>query len=319
MTLEEGRKTLRLEAEAILEMASRLDASFEEAVDLIVHCKGRVVVTGMGKSGLIGQKIASTLASTGTPALYMNAAEAIHGDLGMLSRGDTVIAISKSGETDEILRIIAPIKRLDLRLIAITGVPTSTLARQSNVVLDIGVKDEAGPLPLIPTASTTAALAMGDALAVCALSRRGFREEDFAFLHPGGTLGKKLLLKVSDVMHTGHEVPAVLESTTLKDALFEITSKKLGMTTVRDAKGRLKGIITDGDLRRIIEKDSDFLSRKAGEVMTVKPKTIARDKLAVQAVAMMEKSAITSLIVVDKANRAEGVVHLHDLLKTGVV
>lgn len=318
MTLEEGKKALRLEAEAILGVASRLGPSFAQAVDLLLDCRGRVVITGMGKSGLVGQKIAATLASTGTPALYMNAAEAVHGDLGMIMRGDVIVAISKSGETEEILKILAPIKRLDLRLIALTGNPNSTLARQSDVVLDVGVKEEAGSLSLVPTASTTATMAMGDALAVSLLKRRGFHEEDFAFLHPGGSLGKKLLLKVSDVMHTGEAVPAVSEATPLKDALFEITSKKLGMTTVHDAKGRLKGIITDGDLRRIIERDRDFLDRKAGEVMTRKPKSIARDALAVQAIQIMEKNEITSLVIVNREGRAEGVIHLHDLLKTGV-
>ena len=319
MSLEEGRRALRLEAEAISAMASRLDAGFERAVDLILDCKGRVVVTGMGKSGLIGQKIAATLASTGTPALYMNAAEAVHGDLGMIARGDVVVAVSKSGETEEIIRILEPIKRLDLRLIALTGNLASTLARQSDVVLDVGVKEEAGALSLVPTASTTATLAMGDALAVSLLKRRGFREEDFAVLHPGGNLGKKLLLKVSDVMHTGDAVPSVAETALLKDALFVITSKKLGMTTVHDAQGRLKGVITDGDLRRIIERDRDFLTRKVGDVMSPRPKTIARDALAVRAVQIMEKNAITSLIIQDEAGRVEGVVHLHDLLKTGVV
>jgi arabinose-5-phosphate isomerase len=275
----------------------------------------------MGKSGLICQKIAATMASTGTPALFLHPAEGIHGDLGMLMKGDLVIAVSNSGETEEIIRILPVIKRMGLPLIAMTGKPHSALARAADVLLDIGVAEEACPLGLAPTASTTATLAMGDALAVALLMERGFREEDFALFHPGGALGKRLLLRVEDLMHGGEEVPMAHLGTPLKEALFEITSKKLGITGVGNDRGELVGVFTDGDLRRTIEKGFDALARPIGEIMTRCPKRILRSALAAEAVQIMEEHAITSLFVFDGEDRdvPVGIIHLHDLLKAGVV
>src|SRR5512135_2366136 len=272
--LEHARKVLRIEAEAILALVDKLDGGFTRAVNLILKCRGRVVVTGMGKSGLIGKKIAATLASTGTPALFLHPAEGIHGDLGMVMRGDTVIALSNSGETEEIARMLPSLKRLSIQIIALTGNPESTLAKNSDVVIDVGVKEEACPLGLAPTASTTASLAMGDALAVALLNRRGFKEEDFACFHPGGALGKKLLLRVRDLMHTEADVPVVSEGTLIKDAIYEISSKKMGVTAVVNAAGKLVGVISDGDLRRWMEKTEksgeNLLTKKAEDIMTKK-------------------------------------------------
>jgi arabinose-5-phosphate isomerase len=323
MTIEQAKKVLRIEAEAVQALIDRIDEQFVRAVDMIMSCKGRVVVTGMGKSGLIGKKIAATLASTGTPALYLHPAEGIHGDLGMVTRGDTVIAISNSGETEEISRMIPSLKRIGIKIIALTGNRDSTLAKSSDVVIDVGVKEEACPLGLAPTASTTATLAMGDALAVALLDKRGFKEEDFACFHPGGALGKRLLLRVKDIMHTGDSIPAVSEETTIKDAIYEISSKKMGITAVLNASGRLTGVISDGDLRRWMEKTEkageNLLTKKARDIMTKKPKTISKEVLAGEAVAVMEKHSITCLIATDPDSKPEGVIHLHDLLKAGVV
>lgn len=320
MVIENAKRVLRIEAESIQSLIERIGEEFLQAIDILLFCKGRVVVTGMGKSGIIGKKIAATLASTGTPALFLNPAEGIHGDLGMITKGDVLIAISNSGETEELNKILPLIKRLDIKLISLTGRLNSTLAMISDVVLDVGVKEEACPLGLIPTASTTAALAMGDALAVALLEKRGFKEEDFAFYHPGGTLGKKLLLKVEDLMHKGKDIPAVYEDASMKDAILEISSKKLGMTSVLDNKGKLSGIITDGDLRRLLEKgETDIFRIKANDVMTRNPKTIKGNELAAKAVSIMEQHSITSLMVVNEDNKPEGIIHLHDLLKTGVV
>jgi arabinose-5-phosphate isomerase len=320
---ERAKKVLRIEAEAIAALVDRIDESFEQAVELILKCKGRVVVTGMGKSGLIGKKIAATLASTGTPALFLHPAEGIHGDLGMVTRGDTVIALSNSGETEELSKMLPSLKRLGIRIISLTGNPGSTLAKNSDVVINVGVKEEACPLGLAPTASTTAALAMGDALAVALLDKRGFREEDFACFHPGGSLGKKLLLRVGDLMHIGNDVPIVTEATLIKDAIYEISSKKMGVTAVVSAGGKLTGVISDGDLRRWMEKTEktgeNLLAKKAEEIMTRHPKVANKDSLAAEAVAIMEKHSITCLIVTDAAAKPEGVIHLHDLLKAGVV
>jgi arabinose-5-phosphate isomerase len=320
---ERAKKVLRIEAEAIAALVDRIDESFEQAVELILKCKGRVVVTGMGKSGLIGKKIAATLASTGTPALFLHPAEGIHGDLGMVTRGDTVIALSNSGETEELSKMLPSLKRLGIRIISLTGNPGSTLAKNSDVVINVGVKEEACPLGLTPTASTTAALAMGDALAVALLDKRGFREEDFACFHPGGSLGKKLLLRVGDLMHIGNDVPIVTEATLIKDAIYEISSKKMGVTAVVSAGGKLTGVISDGDLRRWMEKTEktgeNLLAKKAEEIMTRHPKVANKDSLAAEAVAIMEKHSITCLIVTDAAAKPEGVIHLHDLLKAGVV
>ncbi len=320
---EQARKVLKIEAEAVAALIDRIDSSFERAVEMILECEGRVVVTGMGKSGLIGKKIAATFASTGTPALFLHPAEGIHGDLGMVTRGDTVIALSNSGETEEISRMLPSLKRLGIRIIALTGNPESTLAKNSDVVINVGVKEEACPLGLAPTASTTATLAMGDALAVALLDKRGFKEEDFACFHPGGTLGKKLLLRVKDLMHVKEAIPMVTVTTLIKDAIYEISSKKMGITAVVNDKGKLVGVISDGDLRRWMEKTEktgeNLLSKKAEDIMTKKPKIASKDSLAAEAVAIMEKNSITCLIVADAESRPEGVIHLHDLLKAGVV
>lgn len=318
MVIEQAKRVLKIEAEAVSALAERIDDSFVKAVDLICSCKGKVVVTGVGKSGLIGQKIASTLASTGTPSFFMHPAEGIHGDLGMLSRDDVVIAISNSGESDEVSQILTVVKRMGLPLIAITGNLSSTLAKAGDSLLDISVKEEACPLGLAPTASTTATLAMGDALAVAALDKRGFKKEDFALLHPGGTLGKRLLLRVSDLMHKGKDLPLVKEETLMKEALFEITSKRLGITGVIGSKGMLTGSITDGDLRRAMEKGLDILNKKASDIMTGNPKRIGTDALAAEALQKMEQHSITSLFVMD-SEKVTGIVHLHDLLKAGVI
>lgn len=320
---EQAKRVLRIEAEAVTALIDRIDEQFVQAVEMILHCEGRVVVTGMGKSGLIGKKIAATLASTGTPALFLHPAEGIHGDLGMVMRGDTVIALSNSGETDELSRMLPSLKRLGIRIIALTGNPESTLAKNSDVVIDVSVKEEACPLGLAPTASTTATLAMGDALAVALLDQRGFKEEDFACFHPGGALGKKLLLRVRDLMHTGDEIPVVFENTLIKDAIYEISSKKMGVTAVVNASGKLIGIISDGDLRRWMEKTEktgeNLLSKEAKDIMTKNPKIANMDSLAAEAVSIMERNAITCLIVANAEAVPEGVIHLHDLLKAGVV
>ena len=323
MSQEQAKRVLRIEAEAVSRLIDRLDDNFDRAIDLIMNCEGRVVVTGMGKSGHIGNKIAATLASTGTPALFLHPAEGIHGDLGMVTKGDIVIALSNSGETDELTRMVPFLKRIGIRIIALTGNIDSTLARISDVVIDVGVKEEACPLGLAPTASTTATLAMGDALAVVLLDRRGFKEEDFACYHPGGTLGKRLLLRVHDIMHTGDAVPKVADDALVKDAIYEISSKKMGVTSVLDAAGRLLGVISDGDLRRWMERTErtgeNLLAKTAREIMTRDPKVIGKDALAAEAVAIMENNSITCLLIVDAGNRPEGVIHLHDLLKAGVV
>jgi arabinose-5-phosphate isomerase len=323
MTIEQAKRVLRIEADAVAALIDRIDATFEQAVDMVLDSKGRVVVTGMGKSGQIGKKIAATLASTGTPALFLHPAEGVHGDLGMVMRGDVVIALSNSGETEEIARMLPSLKRLGIQIIALTGNTESTLAKNSDVVLNVGVQEEACPLGLAPTASTTAALAMGDALAVALLDKRGFRPEDFACFHPGGALGKRLLLRVRDLMHSGNDIPTVHEETLIKDAIFEISSKKMGVTAVLDPAGRLVGVVSDGDLRRWMEKTEktgeNLLTKKAGEIMTKNPKVANKDSLAAEAVAIMEKNSITCLIVADAQKKPEGVIHLHDLLKAGVV
>jgi arabinose-5-phosphate isomerase len=320
---EQAKRVLKIEAEAVAALVDRVDEQFVRAVTLILNCEGRVVVTGMGKSGLIGKKIAATLASTGTPALFLHPAEGIHGDLGMVTRGDTVIALSNSGETEEISRMLPSLKRLGIKIIALTGNPESTLAKNSDVVINVGVKEEACPLGLAPTASTTATLAMGDALAVVLLDQRGFKQEDFACFHPGGALGKKLLLRVRDLMHSGDAVPLVSEGTLIKDAIYEISSKKMGITAVVNASGRLVGVISDGDLRRWMEKTEkageNLLTKQAKDIMTRNPKIANKDSLAAEAVAIMEKNSITCLIVSNAKAEPEGVIHLHDLLKAGVV
>jgi arabinose-5-phosphate isomerase len=320
MIIEEAKKVIRIEAEALMALAESLDGEFERAVDLILVSHGRVVVTGMGKSGLICQKIASTMASTGTPAFFLHPAEGIHGDLGMIMKGDVVIALSNSGETEEVLRILPVIKRLGASLVSMTGNPGSTLSRAGDVFLDVSVKEEACPLGLAPTASTTAALAMGDALAVALLLKRGFKAEDFALFHPGGALGKKLILKVEDMMHTGDAVPLVTSDTLMREALFTITSKGLGITGVTDADGQLLGVITDGDLRRALGKGVEILNCSARDLMTSGAKRINRGELAARALQQMEQFSITSLFVFDGDDTGQpvGIIHLHDLLKAGI-
>jgi len=318
-TIETAKKVLRIEAEAIEALIDRISDSFEKAVEIILNSKGRVVVTGMGKSGLIGKKIAATLASTGTPAFFMHPAEAIHGDLGMVTSDDVVIAISNSGETEEVIRLIPFLKRFNVKLIALTGNNGSTLAQQADVSLDVSIREEACPLGIVPTASTTATLAMGDALAVALLKKRGFKEEDFAMYHPGGSLGKRLFIKVRDLMHTGDELPLVKPDTPMTEAIMEISSKRLGVTAVVDNNKRIMGIITDGDLRRGIQRyGKAFFDMKAEEVMTKNPKTISGDELAAKALALMEEKSITSLLVPDSLGRLEGIIHIHDILKKGI-
>jgi arabinose-5-phosphate isomerase len=318
--IEEARRVIRVEAQALIAMADRIDVSFERAIELIMASSGRVIVSGMGKSGLVGQKIASTMASTGTPAFFLHPAEGIHGDLGMIMKGDVVIAISNSGETEEILRILPSIKRLGAHLVAMSGNPASNLARLSDVFLDVSVVEEACPLGLAPTASTTATLAMGDALAVALLVKRGFKAEDFAIFHPGGALGKKLILRVEDLMHAGDSMPLVQEATVMKEALFVITAKGLGVTGVCDSHGALKGVITDGDLRRSLEKGYDILNQRASEIMKCGPLRIKRTELAAAALQIMEHRAITSLFVFenDQISAPCGIIHLHDILKAGI-
>lgn len=319
--IETAKRVLKIEAEAVLALAERLNGSFPQAVEMMLACQGRVVITGMGKSGLICQKVAATLASTGTPALFLHPAEGIHGDLGMLMKGDVVIAVSYSGSTEEIVRILPVIKRMGLPLIAMAGNPKSALARAGDVFLDISVKEEACPLGLAPTASTTVTLALGDALAVALLERRGFREEDFALFHPGGALGRRLLLRVEDLMHRGDDVPLVAADTPLKEALFEITRKRLGITGVGNDDGHLLGVFTDGDLRRSLEKGFDVLNRPIGELMSRNPKRILTSNLAAKALQQMEEYKITSLFVfeTEQSGAPIGIIHLHDLLKAGVV
>ena len=319
--IEEAKRVLRVEADSILDLAQDIDENFSRAVEVLYDCKGRVVLMGMGKSGLVGRKIASTFASTGTPALFIHPAEGLNGDFGMLAKEDVVIAISNSGETRELLEVLPLIKRYGNRLITLTGNLTSNLAKAGDVCLSIYVKEEACPLGLVPTASTTVTLALGDALALTLMEKKGFKEEDFALLHPGGTLGKRLLLKVEDLMHVGEAFPMVSGKTLMRDVIFEITSKRLGVTGVCNGEGHLVGVITDGDLRRALEKLSHLLDREASDVMTRNPKWIEKDALAAKAVRRMEEYSITSLFVFNNAGDKVpvGIIHLHDLLKVGVV
>jgi len=312
-----ARKVLETEAAAILALVPRLDERFDRAVTLLQQCRGRVILTGMGKSGLICRKIAATLASTGTPAFFLHPAEAIHGDLGVVQREDVVLALSYSGETSEILQLLETIKRLGAQLIAITGVADSSLAQAADVALDCGVTEEACPLNLVPTASTTAALAMGDALAMTLLVDKGFKQEDFANLHPGGKLGKRLM-RVEQLMQGGDSCPIVRVETAMRDVIYEMSRKGLGMTCVIDGRDALAGIITDGDLRRQMERAANVLELRAGDVMTRRPISIPPSTLAVEALNIMEQRKITSIVVVDGA-RLAGVVHLHDLWRTELV
>ncbi len=318
-SLADGKRVLAIEARAVQTLIDRVDDKFVKAVDLLVQCKGKVVVSGMGKSGLIGQKIAATLASTGTSAFFLHPAEGVHGDLGMLARRDALIAISNSGETQELLQLLPYVKRVGIPVIGFTGRMNSTLAKNSDVALDVSVEEEACPMGLAPTASTTATLALGDALAVALLQRRDFKEEDFARFHPGGTLGRRLLVKVKDLMHTDSAIPTVQDSVGGMAAMLEMTAKKLGMTTVVDQEGALVGVITDGDLRRCIQRGDNLVNLTARALATQNPKTIGPDELAAKAVEMMERFSITTLVVTQDGRTIHGVVHLHDLLKNGIV
>ena len=313
-----ARKVLQTEAAAILALVDRLNGDFERAVAVLLECRGRVIVTGIGKSGIICQKIAATFASTGTPAFFLHPAEAIHGDLGVLQTDDVIVALSYSGETEELLRLLETIKRLGARLIAITGDCQSSLGKAADVTLDCRVSEEACPLNLVPTASTTAALALGDALAMTLLVAKGFKQEDFASLHPGGKLGKRLM-RVEQMMHGGDQTPIVRVDTQMLDVIYEMSSKGLGMSCVVDDSKRLVGIITDGDLRRHMSNGTNIQSRVASEVMTRRPITVSPDTLAAEALHILETRKITSIVVVDAGSLVQGVVHLHDLWPTGMV
>lgn len=322
MIIEQAQKVLAVEAQAIERLIPRIDEHFIKAIELLLDCKGRVIVTGMGKSGLVGKKIAATLASTGTPSFFLHPAEGIHGDLGMVTADDVVISLSNSGETTEVVSILPIIKRIGASIIAMCGNSQSTMALNADVFIDVSVDEEACPLGLAPTASTTATLAMGDAIAVVLLSKRKFTPEDFALFHPGGSLGRKLLLTVENVMHSGEDNPIVSAETNVKEALFVMTSKGLGATAVVDQSGCLLGILTDGDIRRGLENGHQFLEESVVNIMTKTPKTITADKLAAAALSIMEKNKprpITVLPVVDKNNFVIGIVHLTDLLRQGVV
>lgn len=318
--IEEAKRVLQVEADAVLALMDGVGANFEDAVEKMFECTGKVVITGMGKSGLICQKIASTMASTGTPAFFLHPAEGVHGDLGMLAKGDVVIAVSNSGETEEVVRILPVIRRLGLDLVTISGNADSTLAKRGDIFLDIAVKEEACPLGLAPTASTTATLALGDALAVALMYRRGFKEEDFALFHPAGSLGKSLLMKVSDIMHSGDRVPVVYETSSVKETILEMTSKGFGVTAVLSKTNVFVGVVTDGDLRRALERDGNIIDETALDIMTSEPKTISEDALAAKALGFMDDAKISVLFVEpDESGRPAGIIHLHDLLKSGII
>ncbi len=318
--LQDGKRVIRAAREALETLEGRLGNEFVQAVNLIHERKGRVIVTGVGKSGVIARKLAATLASTGTPSNYLHAAEGIHGDLGMITGDECIVALSHSGETEELLKLLPAFQRLGNPLIAITGRPDSTLANHASIVLDTSVTEQACPMGLAPTTSTTVMLTMGDALAIALLEKRGFREEDYAFLHPGGSLGNKLLLMVSDLMHTGKAIPVIEENTLMREALFEITSKGLGVTGVVDSESNLVGVITDGDLRRGLEQNSRMLEQPAFTIMTRDPKWISRNSLAQKALHMMEQFSITQLFVFEEAQHGPpiGIIHIHDILKAGI-
>jgi arabinose-5-phosphate isomerase len=319
MSQDVARQVFEIEALAILALRDRLGAAFERALELMLACRGRVVVTGLGKSGLIGQKISATLASTGTPSLFLHPVEALHGDLGRIVKDDVVLAVSHCGESPELLALVPAIKRLAVPLVSLSGNPRSSLASASDAALDVGVRQEACPLGLAPTASTTAALAMGDALGMALLERRGFTVEDFAVLHPGGQIGRRLV-RIDDVMQAGDKVPRVRPDTRMKDVLFEMTRKRLGMTTVADESGRLLGVLSDGDLRRLMERHGPaMLELRAADCMTREPVTIAPQEIATRALALMESRRITSLVAVDERGAVKGVVHLHDLWNTEMI
>ena len=313
-----ANEVLEIESKCVLDLKRSIDEKFIKAIDILYECKGRVIITGMGKSGHIGKKIAATLSSTGTPSYYLHPAESIHGDSGVITKQDVIIAISNSGETEELLNLLPLIKRFGVKMIALTGKTNSTLANTADVTLDIGVEKEACPLNKAPTASTTATLAMGDALAVCLLKKRGFTEEDFLIYHPGGKLGKGILFKVSDLMISDDRLPVINENTNFIDVIKFISDKKLGMAILTDDNGVMTGILTDGDIRRTMIKFDNPKTLKAKDVMTINPKTISADDLAAKALHFMEKYSITALAITDGENKPVGIIHVHDLLKAGV-
>ncbi|GMG86604.1 KpsF/GutQ family sugar-phosphate isomerase [Biformimicrobium ophioploci] len=319
LLLQAGKRTVSMESEEIIRLQERIDGRFADACEIILACEGRVIVTGMGKSGHIGNKIAATLASTGTPSFFVHPGEASHGDFGMITRHDLVIAISNSGSSAEVVTLLPLLKRLGNPLISMTGNAESPLAQAADVNLDISIRSEACPLNLAPTSSTTVTLVMGDALAVSLLESRGFTAEDFAFSHPGGALGRRLLLKVEDIMHGGGEVPRVDAHTPLSQALLEMTSKGFGMTTITDDDGHLLGVFTDGDLRRILDQKLQIDKATMGEVMSRKPKTVSGDTLAAEALRIMEDNRITALVIADNEGRPTGLLHMHDILRAGVI
>ena len=317
--ISSGQRTVAMEMQAVSDLQDRIDASFVTACETLLTCEGRVIVTGMGKSGHIGNKIAATLASTGTPAFFVHPGEASHGDLGMITKHDVVLALSNSGNTAEVITLLPLIKRLGIPLISMTGDANSALAQAAVANLDVSIAEEACPLNLAPTTSTTVTLVMGDALAIALLESRGFSAEDFAFSHPGGALGRKLLLRVSDIMHADNEVPRVTPETPLHNALLEMTEKGFGMTTITNTEGELLGVFTDGDLRRVIDSKTDFSTVKMGQVMTENPKTVKHDMLVAEALTIMEKASITAVVVEDASNHPIGVLHMHDILRAGVI
>lgn len=318
-TIVRAQQVLETEFQAIKQLSSRIDKNFESAVEIVANCKGKVVVTGMGKSGLIGRKIAATLASTGTPAFYLHPAEGLHGDIGMLMKNDCVLAISYSGETNEIIKIIPNIKRLSVKLVTMTGNKSSALAKASNAVLDIKVSREACPYNIAPTASTTACLALGDALSLCVMDKKGIRKEDFNLLHPAGTIGKKLLLRIQDIMHQGKNNPVINENKSVKEALFVMTQGRLGAVSVINKTGKLVGYFTDGDLRRWLQKDETVLNKHISEIMTRNPATIQANKLAVEAAVIFEEKKCDNLPVVDGKGTAIGIIDERDLLAEGII
>ena len=319
MSVKRAREVFKIESDAIKQLSNRLNKDFQNAVNLMHRCKGRVVVTGIGKGGIIGQKISATLASLGTPSLWLHAVEAFHGDLGRVSKEDIVIILSNSGETEEIKRLLPVLKKIGTKIIAFTGNKKSTLAKYSDIVLDVGVKEEACPLGLAPTASTTAMLAMGDALAICLLEKKGFKKEDFAFYHPGGALGRRLILKVEDIMRIGKANPVVNQERKIKDVLLLITAARAGSASVVNEKRKLVGIFTDGDLRRHLEEHTDLSSCKVKEVMTKSPITITKDRLAAEALSILKEKKIDEVPVVDEKRRPIGLLDVQDLLKAGLV
>jgi arabinose-5-phosphate isomerase len=317
--ISSGQRTVAMETQAVNDLHDRVDGSFVIACETLLACEGRVIVTGMGKSGHIGNKIAATLASTGTPAFFVHPGEASHGDLGMITKNDVVLALSNSGNTAEVITLLPLIKRLGIPLVSMTGDTNSALAQAAVANLDVSIAEEACPLNLAPTTSTTVTLVMGDALAIALLESRGFSAEDFAFSHPGGALGRKLLLRVSDIMHADNEVPRVTPETPLHNALLEMTEKGFGMTTIINTQGELLGVFTDGDLRRIIDSETDLSSVNMSQVMTENPKTVNHDMLVAEALTIMEKASITAVVVEDASNHPIGVLHMHDILRAGVI